>query len=115
MLTYSQTTGRWTLDDGSMLDIAPCLAGNNMNGPNMNNPASQCIHNNGPLPRGIYARGQLGYKLSVHSQGCSLMPDQGNDMCGRSGFFLHLRNPNHVAPDGTNASSDGCITFASFG
>ena len=115
MLAYSQYTGRWTLDDGSVLDIAPCLAGNNETGSHMNNPASQCIHNNGPLPRGIYTRSLLAFQIAVHSQGCKLMPDPANEMCGRSGFFLHLRNPTHLAPDGTNASSDGCVTFQSLG
>ena len=115
MLAYSQTTGLWTLDDGSKLDIARCLAGNNEEGQNMNNPDSQCIHNNGPLPRGVYTRSLLAFQPAVHSQGCALTPDSGNEMCGRSGFFLHLRNPEHLAPDGTNASSSGCITFASFG
>ena len=115
MLAYSQTTGLWTLVVGSKLSIFICLAGNNNIGPHMNNPASQCVHNNGPLPRGVYTRSLLAYQPAVHSQGCALTPDPANEMCGRSGFFLHLRNPEHLAPDGTNASSDGCITFASFG
>jgi hypothetical protein len=115
MLAYSQTTGLWTLDSGSTLAIAPCLAGNNELGRNMNNPASQCIHNHGPLPRGVYTRSRLAFQPAVHSQGCALTPDPTNDMCGRSGFFLHLRNPEHISPDGTNASSDGCVTFNSFG
>ena len=115
MLAYSQATGLWTLDDGSLLDIAPCIAGNNEIGPHMNNPASQCIHYNGPLPRGVYTRSLLAYQPDVHSQGCKLTPDPANEMCGRSEFFLHLRNQDHLAPDGTNASSKGCITFASLG
>ena len=114
MLTYSQSSGTWT-DATGVPVVFRCEAGNDSMGKDMNNPDSQCLHNRGPLPRGVYTIGTLAFQAAVRSQGCMLTPQPGNQMCGRSGFFLHLRNLQHLAPDGTNASSDGCITFASFG
>jgi len=112
---YEQPTGVWTDDNGVIL-VTGCLAGNNLIGEDMNNPASQFIHDRGPLPQGVYTIGPLKLQPAVHSLGCVLTPDPANNMGEppRGGFFLHLRNLNHVAPDGTNASSDGCITFKSY-
>jgi hypothetical protein len=113
MIFYAQSSGAWASSDGTVLAVG-CLAGNNLIAKDMNNPLSQCLSNRGPLPRGVYGIGPLGYQEAVHSQGCKLTPAPTNEMCGRSGFYLHLRNPAHIAFDGTNASSDGCITFPTF-
>ena|ERR1700677_5103240 len=112
MLFYSQTEGSW-FDENSHIIVSGCESGNDNMGKDMNNPLSQCIHDRGPLPRGMYSIGTLEYQNAVKSMGCVLSPEIENNMCGRSGFFLHLRNLQHKAPDGTNASSDGCITFGS--
>ena len=114
MLTYSQSSGTWT-DAAGQAIVFLCQAGNDNLGKDMNNPASQCLRDRGPLPRGVYTVGPLAFQPAVRSQGCMLTPHPGNAMCGRGGFYLHLRNLQHLAPDGTNASSDGCITFASYG
>ena len=85
-------------------------------GKDMNNPLSQFLHNRGPLPQGIYSIGALLKSAVVKSWACFLTPDPANNMGKppRGGFFIHLRNLQHLAPDGTNASSDGCITTATY-
>jgi hypothetical protein len=113
MLIYSQSEGIWTDARGVVL-VNGCLSGNDNMGHDMNNPDSQFIRDRGPLPRGEYTIGPLEFQPAVRSDGCVLTPDPTNIMGGRSGFYLHLRNLAHVAPDGTNASSDGCITFSSY-
>jgi hypothetical protein len=117
MLYYSQADGLWGDQSGTVIKLSgPCLSGNNLVGKDMNEPKSQYDHDRGPLPQGLYTIGVLKQQPAVHSQGCLLTPDPGNYMgpVPRSGFFLHLRNPAHVAPDGTNASSDGCVTFPAY-
>lgn len=117
MLYYSQRDGLWGDPAGAVIALsAPCIAGNNEQGRDLNNPASEYLHDRGPLPTGTYTIGVLKQQPDVHSQGCTLTPDPGNYMgpVPRSGFFLHLRNSAHVAPDGTNASSNGCPTFANY-
>jgi hypothetical protein len=113
MLFYEIRSGTWASPTGAIL-VTGCEAGNDNVAKDMNNPASVGLRDRGPLPPGRYSIGPLGYQAAVRSQGCLLTPFPENDMLGRSGFYLHLRNSRHLAPDGTNASSDGCITFAAF-
>jgi hypothetical protein len=106
MLFYSQTKGHWTDGRGAII-VSGCISGN---GPDMNKPASQFVHNHGPLPQGVYDMGPLLIPrdpLAPHlGPSMRLTPHAGNNMGNpaRSGFFVHLTNPQHV-----DASSDGCI------
>lgn len=103
---YSQSKGQLNALAGAAGVIVGIYAGI---GAGKNDPASQCIKNVGPLPRGRYGLGPL----MIHPPGdplrhlgpcIELTPDPSNDMCGRSGFFIHLDNPAHPG-----FSSNGCL------
>ncbi len=99
MLFYSQTKGEWTNDAGAVL-VSGCYAGI---GGSKNNPAAQMMRNAGPLPQGVYDIGHL-QKFAHLGPAMPLIPQPGNVMFGRSGFYIHLDNPAHIG-----YSSDGCI------
>lgn len=99
---YQQSTGIWTLPDSTT------WTGYSGNGQWKNDPASQCVKDHGPLPRGWYTIGQLiadGGHLGPDVM--ELIPDPDNDMCDRGGFYLH----GDSISDPGNAS-DGCIVMA---
>jgi len=61
--------------------------------------------NAGPLPRGEYTIGAPTNTIGPMSM--QLQPDPGNDMEGRSGFWIH--GPNASKPQ--YSSSEGCIVL----
>lgn len=73
--------------------------------PWVNDPSAQAMHGLGPCPVGTYT---LGIWVNDHPRlgkmVCPLLPDDTNEMFGRSGFFLHgdsLEHPGYA--------SDGCL------
>jgi hypothetical protein len=105
MLFYIRDNGTWFTSVGESPDaedllFAGCYAGMDVG---KNNVAMQGVHNIGPLPAGIYTIGLMAIRHPL-GPAMSLTPDPGNEMFGRSGFFIHLDNPAHPG-----FSSDGCI------
>jgi hypothetical protein len=73
------------------------------NGDGLNNPMWQGIRGHGPLPRGAYTivpakEPHLGPVVFA------LQPNAGNQMFGRSAFYIHWDNANH-----NYSASEGCI------
>jgi len=101
MWYYSQRLG--TLNQDGVY-VAKGYAGHP---PHVNDPTAQAIHNVGPLPQGFYTIGAMFDSPSLGPDIMALIPDQDNEMFGRSGFYMHGDNPRHVG-----FSSDGCIIMA---
>jgi len=68
--------------------------------PCKNNPEMEHVRNCGPLPRGTYTMEDAGYYITQIA--IRLRPSPGNDMHGRSGFYIHGGNKDDTA-------SKGCI------
>jgi len=100
------TTGEMFTPEGKLL-VAGYAGGNlGKNPEGINNPAMCSIHDIGPLPMGIYTFGQLfNPHPRVGAYAFELLPDVGNDMYGRSGFFCHgdTKTP--------RCASEGCIVL----
>ena len=102
MWIYVQETGAMFDPQGAQLETG--YAGKD---PHKNNPASQCVKDLGPLPRGDYRiRAQRNNPTPVT---LPLDPDPGNFMCKplRSGFLIH---GDSIAAPGT--ASNGCIILS---
>jgi hypothetical protein len=99
-MTYSQSTGQLCDAEGNLL-----VTGYSGHGVGVNNPATQNVHDVGPIPQGVYAIGEpLEPPDHLGPLAMPLTPDPANEMFGRSEFFIHGDNMemNHSA-------SDGCI------
>ena len=72
-----------------------------------NNPQAQALHCIGPLPVGWYTMGEPFHHPALGPLTFQLTPDGGNEMFGRTGFFMHGAS----ATDPLN-SSEGCIVQA---
>lgn len=99
MNTYQQSTGRLTNSEGVLIGD-----GYSGNGLGLNNPQMQSVAMHGPIPQGVY---EVGPALTEAKLGClamALIPRTGQNLFGRSGFFIHGDNQamNHTA-------SEGCI------
>lgn len=101
MWTYQQSTGK-LLRNG--IDVATGYSGH---GEGLNNPAMQQVRMVGPAPRGTYTIGPAHTHPHLGPIAMQLTPDAGNEMFGRSGFFIHGDNEqmNHTG-------SDGCLIFS---
>jgi hypothetical protein len=99
MLKYSQSTGDLFNASGTLVDTG--YAGK---GAGKNNPDQQCVADIGPIPRGFYAVRRAVTHPKLGPLAIRLDPDAGNDMCGRSGFFIH---GDRVSDPGN--ASEGCI------
>lgn len=103
MLTYCQSTGVLTNDEGG--GVHPMGIGYSGNGPGLNNGEMEADHDVGPIPVG---RWRIGPPLDpidhLGPLAMPLTPEEGTDTLGRSGFFMHGDNAamNHTA-------SHGCI------
>lgn len=73
-----------------------------------NDPAFECIKNNGPLPRGTYTIEAPHFNEKTGRYSLRLIPDAANSMCGRSAFLIH--GDSNANP---GKASNGCI-IASF-
>lgn len=98
MWYFEQSTGNIFHDD-----VVVC-GGYSGFGPGKNNPAMQDVPDYGPIPVGVYTLGDPEHDPIVGEYAIPLIPDPGNEMFGRSGFFWHGDNKAHVG-----ASSHGCI------
>ena len=74
--------------------------------PYVNDPYSQDLIAQGPLPRGFYLIGSAFEHPSLGPVAMRLDPDTCNRMYGRSEFLIHGDNPEHPGK-----SSDGCIVL----
>lgn len=101
MWIYVQKTGN--LYNGNGLFIASGYAGH---GEGVNNPALQNIHQEGPLPCGIYTIGAPYHNPKTGVYTMNLVPDPGNVMFGRSDFRIHGDNGK-----GNRSASEGCPVF----
>jgi hypothetical protein len=101
MWTYSQSTGT-LCQDGAEFGI-----GYSGHGAGLDNAADQFVVGEGPLPQGLYTIGApLDPRDHLGPLAMPLIPNSGNDMEGRSAFFMHGDNAlmNHTG-------SDGCIVM----
>lgn len=67
-----------------------------------NNPSMQMVHDVGPIPVGAYTIGEAFDDGHLGPCVMALMPADGNEMFGRSDFYIHGDNSQHDA-------SHGCI------
>lgn len=70
----------------------------------VNNPDKQDLIAVGPIPRGTYTIMVAQTHKTLGPLAMFLSPDPGNQMHGRSQFWIHGENPAHPG-----YSSDGCI------
>jgi hypothetical protein len=98
-MTYKQSTGE--LSDSTDVLMGIGYAGN---GPGLNNPDYQNVHNVGPLPQGFYTIGAPTTEKGPLTM--PLTPDPGNRMYGRAGFLIH--GDNHLM---NHTASEGCIVL----
>nr|QJB20414.1 MAG: hypothetical protein [Microvirus sp.] len=69
-----------------------------------NDPAAVMMKSRGPLPPGVYTLGKAVIHPRLGPQAIPLVPDEGNVMFGRSGFYIHGDNSR-----GDRSGSHGCI------
>jgi len=101
-LVYAQATGNLFIKSNGRYDLlATGYSGSEAEG-GKNDPSKQCEKDVGPIPRGSYKIGPPGPGPSPFS--LPLTPDPSNEMCGRSGFYIHGDSISHPG----NAST-GCI------
>jgi hypothetical protein len=101
MFTYEQSTGRLLDPHGILSNL--CYSG--AFGPNQNNPASQSIPDEGPIPEGFYTMDTPYDHGTKGSYFIPLIPDGDNVMFGRGSFACH--GERLLPPPGY--ASDGCI------
>jgi len=99
---YVQRTGAILDAAGSV--IAGGYAGR---GSHKNDPDSDYLANEGPLPRGLYTIGEPHDTANHGPFVLRLMPDPANVMHGRGGFLIH---GDSIASPGN--ASNGCIITA---
>lgn len=100
MWTWQQAPHSMLDPTGNVLD----RTGYSGKGAAKNDPDQQCSVDQGPIPRGRYAIGLATNHPRLGPLTIPLTPDAGNDMCQRSGFFIH----GDSVSDPGNAS-EGCI------
>jgi len=104
--TFSQTSGQIRNELGELVGAG--YAGGNCGAhpEGVNNPAMQCVKDVGPLPRGLYTKGEAIDHSQLGAFAIKLIPDPSNEMFGRGGFFWHgdTKQP--------ECASDGCIVSA---
>lgn len=98
MHIYIQRTGNW-YHNGELFFQA--YAGH---GEGLNNPAMQNVPSTGPLPVGSYTICTPLDSDHVGKYAMPLQPAAGNNMHGRSAFYLHGDNPLM-----NRSASNGCI------
>lgn len=100
MITYSQSTGKITSEDGVLLDVG--YAGS---GAGKNNPLMQGVKDIGPIPVGFY---KMLPPVNTDAHGpyvIWLVPEDQKLMFGRYDFGMH--SDRRVGPPGF--ASEGCI------
>jgi hypothetical protein len=95
---YNQTTGQLSLN-GIFAGIGYSGKGNGKN-----NPELEATPKVGPIPCGLWAIGSPRTDPEVGEYAMPLSPMPGTETYGRTAFFLHGDNPEHLGE-----SSEGCI------
>jgi hypothetical protein len=105
MWTYEQKSGILR-HNGAY--VATGYAGGNcgQNPEGINNPDMQDVPKVGPLPQGKYTFGMPVEGTHLGPYAIPLIPDAGNQMFGRSGFYCH---GDTSVP---RSASEGCMIFA---
>ena len=101
-LNYAQSTGKVTLDDGSLVAVG--WAGR---GKGKNNPAMQAVKSTGPLPQGVYTVGEWRDHPRLGAMVARLIQTEGETF-GRDEFFIHGASRNL---DKFGQESKGCIVL----
>jgi Protein of unknown function (DUF2778) len=103
MWTWQQAPHSMIDPSGNVFDSG----GYSGKGASKNDPAQQCVVDLGPIPRGTYAMGPAMDHPRLGPVAIPLTPDPHNNMCNRSGFYIH----GDKVSDPGNAS-DGCIILS---
>jgi RHS repeat-associated protein len=101
---YHQATGQLTCTDDQTGQQVVNHTGYAGHGQGVNNPNMQCVQNTGPLPTGTYSIGPAVNSPNTGPVSLPLMPNTGNNMCGRSAFRIHGNNNQN-----NQSASQGCI------
>ena len=101
--TYHQTSGKLTCNNADGKTVVD-ENGYSGAGDKKNDPKSQCVKNEGPLPRGSYTVGAARKSNTPTVFTIPLTPAAANEMCRRGSFLIH---GDSVAKPGT--ASEGCI------
>lgn len=99
MHTYSQSSGKLTACDGTVIG-----AGYSGSGEGKNNPSLEDIADVGPIPCGLYSIGAAIDHPKLGPLAMPLVPYSLNEMYGRSGFYIHGDSAEHPGQ-----ASEGCI------
>ena len=102
-LRYEQSTGTLAVRNGPWR--CPVLSGYAGAPGYVNDPDAQCLRNRGPLPRANYTMRVVPHHRFA-APAIALSPQDGSDLCGRSGFFIHGDNSK-----GNRSASEGCPIF----
>ena len=107
MWKFVITTGKMYDPDGNEVGPGGYAGGNlGKNPEGKDNPADESLPDIGPIPEGTYTFGELVLHHPKLGQYCfPLIPDPGNTMYGRSGFWCH----GDTAIPGN--ASEGCIVM----
>ncbi|QYW05552.1 hypothetical protein pEaSNUABM25_00196 [Erwinia phage pEa_SNUABM_25] len=101
MWTYKQSTGE--LFDANHQLVARGYAGL---GAHKNDPQSQSVKNEGPLPQGVYTCSAPRTSQKTGPYIMDLVPHKDNEMFGRASFQMH---GDSIKAPGT--ASNGCIVM----
>jgi len=101
-MVYEQSTGNFYIS-GTFLERG--FAG--VKGEHQNNPASQCIRDTGPLPRGRYRMEKD--EEDKYTEGIKLTPLPDTDMCPSKRFGFYIHGDNRTYP---GTGSTGCIILS---
>ena len=96
---YQQSTGILASADDSLRAVG--YAGHP---PYVNDPDAQHLHEQGPLPRGLYTIGPAFHHPRLGALAMPLLADPGVETYGRGSFYLHGDNGR-----GDQSASEGCI------
>jgi len=87
MWTFESSTGKWFDPGGNYVST-----GYSGHGAGLNNPAMQNVPDVGPLPAGIYDQSDWFTDPEKGPLVCRLIPRDGTNTFGRSGFMNHGDN-----------------------
>lgn len=105
---YAQATGRlWLRDEGSQEKATPLGRGYAGHPPHVNATDAEALVARGPVPRGGYKLVGPFNHVRLGPVVFYMEPDKGNQMFGRSGFFVHGDNQ-----FGNQTASHGCIILS---
>ena len=105
---YQQSTGNLTDPDGNFIQQGYAGGNCGKNPEGRNDPDAQQLHDIGPLPRGIYLIEAPVEHTKLGPFALPLKPSMGNEMFGRSAFFMH----GDLIEGPPGSASDGCIIMA---